>query len=118
MTARVSMFLKSRASLTCFRDCFLPGRAKDLSAPGTFAVDGPIFISVFLYAHQNWVSYSQKPQFGGGGGVLYRYIERCSRLRIGPLYQVMVYTSHDFSLLDNSKDSFWNFPISVRTAVS
>ena len=32
MTARVSM-LKSRASLTCFRACFLPGRAKDLSAP-------------------------------------------------------------------------------------
>ena len=34
MTARVSMLLKSRASLTCFRACFLPGRAKDLSAPG------------------------------------------------------------------------------------
>ena len=32
MTARVLM-LKSRASLTCFRACFLPGRAKDLSAP-------------------------------------------------------------------------------------
>jgi len=32
MTARVSM-LKSRVSLTCFRACFLPGRAKDLSAP-------------------------------------------------------------------------------------
>ena len=32
MIARVSMFLKSRASLTCFRACFLPGRAKDLSA--------------------------------------------------------------------------------------
>ena len=27
MTARVSMLLKSRASLTCFRACFLPGRA-------------------------------------------------------------------------------------------
>jgi len=34
VTARVSMLLKSRASLTCFRACFLPGRAKDLSAPG------------------------------------------------------------------------------------
>ena len=34
MIARVSMLLKSRASLTCFRACFLPGRAKDLSAPG------------------------------------------------------------------------------------
>ena len=33
MTARVSMLLKSRASLTCFRACFLPGRDKDLSAP-------------------------------------------------------------------------------------
>jgi len=32
MTARVSMLLKSRASLTCFRVCFLPGRAKDISA--------------------------------------------------------------------------------------
>jgi len=31
MTAIVSMLLKSRASLTCFRACFLPGRAKDLS---------------------------------------------------------------------------------------
>ena len=30
MTARVSMLLKLRASLTCFRACFLPGRAKDL----------------------------------------------------------------------------------------
>ena len=38
MTARVSMLLKSRASLTCFRACFLPGRAKDLSAP---RVKGP-----------------------------------------------------------------------------
>jgi len=33
MTARVSI-LKSRAFLTCFRACFLPGRAKNL-APGT-----------------------------------------------------------------------------------
>jgi len=33
ITARVSIFLRSRASLTCFRACFLPGRAKDLSAP-------------------------------------------------------------------------------------
>ena len=31
MTARVSMLLKSRASVTFFRACFLPGRAKDLS---------------------------------------------------------------------------------------
>jgi len=33
MAARVSMLLKSRASLTCFRAGFLSGRAKDLSAP-------------------------------------------------------------------------------------
>ena len=33
MTARVSMLLKWCASLTCFRACFLPGRAKDLPAP-------------------------------------------------------------------------------------
>ena len=33
MTACVLMLLKSRASLTCFWACFLPGRAKDLSAP-------------------------------------------------------------------------------------
>jgi len=32
MTARVSTLLKSRASLICFRACFLPGRAKDLLA--------------------------------------------------------------------------------------
>jgi len=35
MAARVSMLLKSRTSLTCFRACLLPGRAKDLSAPRT-----------------------------------------------------------------------------------
>ena len=33
MTVSGSMLLKSRASLTCFRACFLPGRAKDFSAP-------------------------------------------------------------------------------------
>ena len=33
MKARVSMLLKSRGSVTCFRVCFLPGRAKDSSAP-------------------------------------------------------------------------------------
>jgi len=32
MTAHISMLLKSHASLTCFRACFLPGWAKDLSA--------------------------------------------------------------------------------------
>ena len=33
LTTRVSMLLKSRPSLTCFRACFLPGWAKDLPAP-------------------------------------------------------------------------------------
>ena len=33
MTARVSMLLTSRASLTWFRACFLPGRPQDLTAP-------------------------------------------------------------------------------------
>ena len=33
MTTRVSIYLKWRASLICFRACFLPGRAKYLSAP-------------------------------------------------------------------------------------
>jgi len=32
MTARVSVLSKSLACLTCFRACFLPGRAKGLSA--------------------------------------------------------------------------------------
>ena len=43
MTTRVSMLLKSRTSLTCFRNCFLPARAKDLSAPGR---------SVCVYTHK------------------------------------------------------------------
>ena len=33
MTARASILLKSRASLTCFRACFVAGRTKNLSAP-------------------------------------------------------------------------------------
>ena len=32
MAVRLSMLLKSHASVTCFRACFLPDRAKDLSA--------------------------------------------------------------------------------------
>jgi len=42
MTARVSMLLKSRASLICFRACFLPGRAKDLSATRYITVEQQI----------------------------------------------------------------------------
>jgi hypothetical protein len=37
MPARVSMLLNSRASLTYFRVCFLPVRARDLSVPQYFA---------------------------------------------------------------------------------
>jgi len=45
MTARVSMLMKSRASLTCFRARFLPGRAKDLTAPRD------IYIYIYIYIH-------------------------------------------------------------------
>jgi len=38
MTASVSMLLKSRASLTCFRACFLPVLAKDITAPRFFTL--------------------------------------------------------------------------------
>ena len=34
ITARVSMLLKSHATLTCFRACFLPGRTKELLTSG------------------------------------------------------------------------------------
>jgi len=55
MTARVSMLLKSRASLTCFRACFLPGRAKDLSPPRynvviPFAI-GYVLIHLYIYIY-------------------------------------------------------------------
>ena len=39
MTARVSMLLKSSASLTCFRACVLPVLTKDLSAPRYTGLD-------------------------------------------------------------------------------
>ena len=44
VTDRVSMLLKSRAFLTCFRVCFLPGLAKDLSAPRQCVL--PVFLPV------------------------------------------------------------------------
>ena len=46
MTAHVSMLLKSSASLTCFRACFLPGRAKDLSAPRNIHL---LYIDIWQY---------------------------------------------------------------------
>ena len=48
MTARVSMLLKSRASLTCFRDCFLPGRARDLSASRYCVVPGSVHVGFVM----------------------------------------------------------------------
>jgi len=49
MTARISILLKLRWSLTCFRASFLPGRAKDLPAPRyiDLHVKYPILLSVF-----------------------------------------------------------------------
>jgi len=45
------MLLKSRTSLTCFRACFLPGRAKDLSAPRYEKnLLRPVFIQVSIQA--------------------------------------------------------------------
>jgi len=48
MATRVSMLLKSRASLTCFRACLLPGLGlRTYQHPGT--VDSPVhFVIVFL----------------------------------------------------------------------
>jgi len=40
MTARASMLLKSRASLTCFRACFLPGQSKDF-------ISTPVYVDEF-----------------------------------------------------------------------
>ena len=67
MTARVSMLLKSRASLTYFRACFLPGRAKDLSVPRYTAAGacnslrifwiGNIHTWCFLCSHICWLCY-------------------------------------------------------------
>ena len=47
MTASVSMLMKESASLTSFRACFLPGRAKDFSASSTFSCiwNSPIQLS-------------------------------------------------------------------------
>ena len=48
MAARVSIFLKSRASPTCFRACFLPGRATDLSAPRYYRMENREILFRFL----------------------------------------------------------------------
>ena len=64
MTSRFSISLKSRASLTCFRVCFLPGRAKDLLAPGiteccfaplpfipSWSAQGKLYLYLYIYLY-------------------------------------------------------------------
>ena len=52
--ARVSMLLKPRASLTCFQACFLPGRAKDLSAPRNVSEISILTISDSIFQCYFW----------------------------------------------------------------
>ena len=48
MAARVSMLVEIRRVLTRFRACFLPGRAKDLSAPVVFVCEC-VCIYIYIY---------------------------------------------------------------------
>ena len=80
MTARVSMLLKSRASLTCFRACFLPGRAKDLSAHGICVRNLMKYMKE--YKHGKWASYERNIislLVGNFDCVFYQY---CNLLRL------------------------------------
>jgi len=54
MTACISMLSKSHASLTCFGVCFLPGRAKDLSAPQC-VIDIDCFVNIDMSQGDNTV---------------------------------------------------------------
>ena len=58
MTVRDSMLLKSRTSLTCFRAYFIPGRAKDLSAPRVISLSQKMYRTIILpvvfYACETW----------------------------------------------------------------
>jgi len=75
MTARVSMFLKSRASLTCFLACFLPGRAKVLSAPpGT--INGRA--SFCIMTHRNMTRVEMKKKQENAVGSQNGPRERCT----------------------------------------
>jgi len=49
MRVRVSMLLKSRASLKCFRACFHPGQAKDLSAT-RYDIQGVCFVNEISFS--------------------------------------------------------------------
>ena len=75
MTARVSILLKSRASLTCFRACFLSGRAKDLSAPSYLVLKGEKrSISHYRVSAKKNCLRNTKTLFSRGGGVNYSRI--------------------------------------------
>jgi len=54
MAARVSMLLKLRASLKCFRASFLPGRAKELSAPRYCRMENRDILFRFLTVTDNF----------------------------------------------------------------
>ena len=54
MTACVSMLLKSRASLTSFRACFLPGRPRDLSASRYIHNYIHLFFTILRKGFQNF----------------------------------------------------------------
>ena len=64
MTSRVSTSLKSRVSLSCFRACFLPGRANDLTAPRYISYDQltvDVFnsnfgVSLHLFTSRDWLA--------------------------------------------------------------
>jgi len=79
MTASVSMLLKSRASLTCFRVCFLPGRAKDVSAPGS--ADSLFHLRGFIQSEQPF------PSLLTGALIAYRH-----QLRFGHFLNHTTYT--------------------------
>ena len=71
-TARVFMLLKSRASLTCFRACFLPGRGKDLS---TLPYNTE-FVAKYNYKTTHWhkiilvnFCFSWPPVWSSGQGI-------------------------------------------------
>ena len=84
MTARVSMLLKSRVSLTCFRACFLPGRAKDLSAPQYctfFYFIAPIPVHLFQRLGSIW-------RFGFGLKIFLQQFMRQLSLFLTQFYQL------------------------------
>jgi len=51
MTAGVAVLLKPHVTLKCFRAYFLPGRAKDLSAPGILFIQSVEFSQIPIPSH-------------------------------------------------------------------